>query len=499
MTKKKGTLRALLSSVLALVMCMSMLIGTTFAWFTDSVTSANNVIKSGNLDIDLEYSKDFANWATVEGASDLFSDELWEPGHVEVVYLRLTNKGTLAAQYHLGVNIVEEIGSINVAGKEFKLSDYIEFGVVENVTAAYADRETAVAAVTDAKAIKEGFTKASQMTTQGKVLNLALVVYIPKTVGNEANYKTGEAVPQIDLGVNAVATQYTYEEDSFGTDYDDIALVATAAELKTALEAGKDVVLAQDVDLGDDAITLAKGVEVSINLNGNTISGVNNDNKNYMFMVQNGATLNIQDNSADESGKIVFKKGTNTSDTGWAIRVEGKLNLESGTIELADYTGGIVYCVDVTPNAWGSAFSEATVFTMNGGKLVSSYDAIRVASFSSDSYTNISSSFVMNGGEIVAARDGIFMQQTNEAYDTLSVEINDGTITGKRPIRVYGPDATSVNADTDKPMTITAKTGSLVQSGEIDESWTWHTANQIAYGGGMTLDNLNTYATITIA
>ena len=54
MTKAKTTKRALLSSVLALFLCFAMLIGTTFAWFTDSVTSANNIITSGNLDIELE-------------------------------------------------------------------------------------------------------------------------------------------------------------------------------------------------------------------------------------------------------------------------------------------------------------------------------------------------------------------------------------------------------------------------------------------------------------
>ena len=52
---KKSTKRALLTSVLSLVLCLSMLIGTTFAWFTDSVTSSNNIIKSGRLDVALEH------------------------------------------------------------------------------------------------------------------------------------------------------------------------------------------------------------------------------------------------------------------------------------------------------------------------------------------------------------------------------------------------------------------------------------------------------------
>ena len=55
MTKTRSTKKALLLSAFSLLICFSMLIGTTFAWFTDSVTSANNIIKSGNLDIELEY------------------------------------------------------------------------------------------------------------------------------------------------------------------------------------------------------------------------------------------------------------------------------------------------------------------------------------------------------------------------------------------------------------------------------------------------------------
>ena len=77
MTNTKNTKRALLSSVLALFLCFAMLLGTTFAWFTDSVTSANNIIKSGNLDIELDY-WDGDSWETVEGTDSLFTNNLWE-------------------------------------------------------------------------------------------------------------------------------------------------------------------------------------------------------------------------------------------------------------------------------------------------------------------------------------------------------------------------------------------------------------------------------------
>ena len=75
MTTSKNTKRALLSSVLATVLCAAMLVGTTFAWFTDSVTSGKNRIAAGNLDVELEYSKDGGeSWNEVTADTNLFAE-----------------------------------------------------------------------------------------------------------------------------------------------------------------------------------------------------------------------------------------------------------------------------------------------------------------------------------------------------------------------------------------------------------------------------------------
>ena len=241
MTNLKSTKKALMLSVLSLVLCFAMLIGTTFAWFTDSVTSANNIIKSGNLDIELEYWTG-TEWKTVQDASDILTNELWEPGVTEVAYLRIANAGSLALKYQLSVNIVYELSGTNVAGETFKLSDYIQFGVVEGIDAdattkkptAFATREDAVGAVTAAKKISAGYTKPGVLYPANNIpadvegaaseIYFALVVWMPTTVGNEANHN-GTKVPQINLGVNLFATQYTYEEDSYDDQYDADAFV----------------------------------------------------------------------------------------------------------------------------------------------------------------------------------------------------------------------------------------------------------------------------------
>lgn len=252
MTKQKTTKKTLLTSVLSLVLCMAMLVGTTFAWFTDSVTSANNKIQAGNLDIELEYYTG-TEWETVEDATELFTGNLWEPGHTEVLYLRLTNKGTLALKYQLGVNIVSETGSVNVEGDNFKLSQYIEYGVVEGKEPSYAKREDAVAAVKDSSiAIASGYSKNGYMEEQNDTLYLAMVVYMPETVGNEANYATGATVPSINLGVNLLATQYTYESDSFDAMYDEDATFGTYIELKE----GEDLLAAMASAEADMPLTI---------------------------------------------------------------------------------------------------------------------------------------------------------------------------------------------------------------------------------------------------
>ena len=87
MTKQRSTKKTLLTSVLSLVLCMAMLIGTTFAWFTDSVTSGNNKVVAGNLKVDLQVlEEDNVTWTSIkEEPQPIFNYEYWEPGYTEVL------------------------------------------------------------------------------------------------------------------------------------------------------------------------------------------------------------------------------------------------------------------------------------------------------------------------------------------------------------------------------------------------------------------------------
>lgn len=111
MTNKKSTKRALLMSALSLLLCVSMLIGTTFAWFTDEVKSGKNVIAAGNLDVELFHADKGTNGepALVDGNTILFDDvALWEPGAVAYETLTIKNVGDLALKYNLAINLTNE-------------------------------------------------------------------------------------------------------------------------------------------------------------------------------------------------------------------------------------------------------------------------------------------------------------------------------------------------------------------------------------------------------
>jgi len=95
MANKKVTRRALTMSIISLILCCAMLVGTTFAWFTDEVVTGMNTIEAGNLDIEL-----LANGTKVDSNTKLFDDvTLWEPGVVVYENLQIANVGSLALKY----------------------------------------------------------------------------------------------------------------------------------------------------------------------------------------------------------------------------------------------------------------------------------------------------------------------------------------------------------------------------------------------------------------
>lgn len=218
MTNSKTTKRALLSSTLALLMCVAMLIGTTFAWFTDTASTGINRIQSGNLDMEVYHQVGEDEWELIDGATDLFSNVngeaiLWEPGVTATETFKIVNKGNLAFKYAFYLNYANATKTAD--GKT--LADVLTCGLTDYVPTT-------------------PITSLEDIVTYNYLLpgdEIKLQVYIkwePTDHDNDYNVEGGLS---IDLGVNVFATQYTYEKDSINDRYDADAQLPSVWDGKT--------------------------------------------------------------------------------------------------------------------------------------------------------------------------------------------------------------------------------------------------------------------------
>ena len=428
MTNKKTTKRALIASVISLMLCFTMLLGTTYAWFTDSVTSTNNIITSGNLDVELYFQKEGETaWTKVTDKTNVFMENtLWEPGHTEVVKLKVVNEGSLALKYQLGVNIADEVGSVNVKNEEFKLSDFIKFGIVDG-SAKYT-REEAIAAV-DAKATALNVAYASDVTkllaTEEKVVTM--VVYMPTTVGNDANYAKDAAVPTIKLGLNLLATQVENESDSFGNDYDADAIfcdvLATPETIDSILaqaEAGMVIGLSEgyydEIMITQDELTIVSTSAVVGFLNVNAHDNVTVDGLTFD---QTGA-----------KATYTFKTGNVQTATGTVANITGDTNSPKAADGLT-----VKNCTFTNASGVATVANESYVpifFNEQGAATERASDiTIENCVFACNATQYITLNYLSNGYAVI--RDNIFGSATyGTSHNTINASGNAAswTITG---------------------------------------------------------------------
>lgn len=350
MTNRKSTRHALLMSSISLLLCVSMLVGTTFAWFTDSVTSGVNQIVAGNLDVEVYYG-DPADENSIKDVAKLFDDVngkpiLWEPGAVAYEKLTVANLGSLALKYQMTVTF----DGATEAPEGKTLADVLKVAVVD--ATALTDRD---AALTAAKAAGGALLK--EFTLSGKLdsdKDLVADAETSKTYGvviywepgandndfNMNNENQGTKL-SINLGIKLVATQLTAEEDSWDETYDENAWadgmqVFSADDLQAAFASGVEkIVLGADIE-SENGFIIEK--DAAINLNGHTLTATG-DNIT-LFQVGDGANEG-KDCNADLTivgGKIVLQStngvldGTGAS-TGAAIAVDF---MSTGKLEILD-------------------------------------------------------------------------------------------------------------------------------------------------------------------
>ena len=189
MTNRKSTKRALLGSIMAMVLCLAMLVGATFAWFTDTASTGVNKIQAGNLDVALEMKDASGNWVPAEGKTLDFvkaaagEQVLWEPGCTYTLpELRVVNKGNLALKYKVIITGINGSAKLNEA-IEWTIGD-VAMGTEQHLAAG----------------------ESNAFTIKG---------HMKESAGNEYMNESIDGI-----AITVVATQDTVESDSFDKDYD---------------------------------------------------------------------------------------------------------------------------------------------------------------------------------------------------------------------------------------------------------------------------------------
>ena len=333
MTNSKSTKRALISSILATLICVAMLIGTTFAWFTDTASTGINKIVSGNLKVGFQY----WNGTAYVDASDanLFSENtFWEPGHTEVVYLKVVNKGNLALKYRLStIDTFEYQYAKNSDGEKILLSEYLKIGIAEGKNAAegtFASRKAAIDAAAGNLVDYNTYTKENTLlpaTDNSESADyLAFVVYMPTTVGNKANAVDSNNLPWIRFALALTATQVEHENDSFDNTYDE----GVPYPIVGAGENGTGTVLYNELQKRNPSILLGAdakyyygwsvGYTATVDLNGHTLTATGSQ-----------AVLRVDGDLTITGNGTVNASGGSGSGAAVEVTNGGKVTIESGT------------------------------------------------------------------------------------------------------------------------------------------------------------------------
>lgn len=213
MKSRKFTKTALILSVILMIAWGILGTSATIAWFADATPVDKNSFVVGQMGLDVSYKNDVVpDYVEMTTESELFNDEaLYEPNYTQVVYLRIENTGDFDFRYKLSVDMLNCVDSVNIYGLRLHLPQYLRYGVVFGATEMELNRQLAqFYADRDMLELNQlnQYSEIDEVAVKvGEVRYAALVVYMPWQVGNEANYRTGENPPQVQLGVTVFAQQ----------------------------------------------------------------------------------------------------------------------------------------------------------------------------------------------------------------------------------------------------------------------------------------------------
>ena len=289
MTNLKTTKRALISSVVALFICFTMLLGTTFAWFTDSAVSSGNKIVAGKLDVELYQWTDANTSVNISASGDpVFTDDiLWEPNMTEVVYLSIKNEGNLALKYKVAIEVTDVSEDSLLDVMEYAITPDAHFGDVT----AWAGNGTKVVAGANAT------TAVDVQLLPDEEHFFALSVHMDEEAGNKYMNES------VAFDIKVLAGQLAYEEDSFDNTYDEPAtypVVSAPVAISTTTTEAVEV-----ATTGEDAVAISIPAEVAVALADSGVTEVAlNHSEPKVDTVNNTVTFDSVD-LVDQDGKII--------------------------------------------------------------------------------------------------------------------------------------------------------------------------------------------------
>lgn len=372
---RSSSKKALIASAAAMSLSAVLFAGTTFAWFTDSAKSGISTIQSGNLDINLyQLNTQTSTYSAVTSDTAVFADNsVWEPGAVEVVYLKAENAGSLALQYQLSFPVLQNITGTSVTGAAIDLTSVLKASVVElKEGEVFASRSDALTAAKSGTAVSIGSYNVLSGTLNSKQNScFAVVLYMPESTGNEANY-AGNAVPSLKLGISISAAQTPYENDSFNEQYDrEAGFPVASSGFAGLLETGGNLALTEDITIESEytssgsiipqVITIADNSV--LDLQGNTIT---NDNFGLILQgnnvtVQNGTLEAVKVYNSDSYAIFIGDEGETNNFTIQNVTMKGGINLYNA------YDVILKNC-DIQGNSYWTIWAEenATVVVESG-------------------------------------------------------------------------------------------------------------------------------------
>ena len=269
----KTTKKSMWACGLSVLLCLALLIGTTLAWFTDSVTNRNNRIQAGTLNVTFERMNIETGDFTEVGENPIFDCKTWEPGYSVHEVFKIGNEGSLALKYQLDLVVNGEVSA---------LADVIDvyYKATTDKNEIQSDLATSMDDITD-----KGYKYAGTLADVLASTNGAANGHIEAAVGNEeqADYAAivlhmqedaGNTYQGLSIGgtfdIVLKATQYTSETDGFGSNQYDAGAtypVSTADEFKQALANAKEgdtISLAGDLEI-TEPVTMKSGVTIDGN------------------------------------------------------------------------------------------------------------------------------------------------------------------------------------------------------------------------------------------